>query len=108
MDNRPAGMMVSTPPCGLLFFDCRHQAPTHKKGKLHMAGPDSTSKLIGSLEGIEVRMTMKKPTKDGRQEMWIHIRQGGDKPWRKASRTLTYSKAADLEFERHLKISNNE
>ena len=65
-------------------------------------GPDKTSKLIGSYEGVDVYMTLKKPRMGGKQEMWIHIRQKGIKPWRKASRTLTYSKAADLEFERVL------
>ncbi len=65
-------------------------------------GPDKSSKLIGSCDGIDVSITLKKPTKAGRQEMWIHIRQKGEKSWRKAERTLTYKHAADIEFERDI------
>lgn len=55
------------------------------------------------MRGLDIYATLKKPTKAGKQAMWISIRQEGDKPWRKSSRTLTYSQAADLEFERFVR-----
>jgi hypothetical protein len=55
---------------------------------------------VYEIEGIEIYVNPHPAKRQGRDRIWIHIRQKENgKPWHVAA-TLAYSHAADIRFER--------
>jgi hypothetical protein len=59
---------------------------------------EKRSKLIAEENGLKIFMNYKKPkTSEGKERIWISIRQDKNKKWRQQS-VLGYSKSADICF----------
>lgn len=56
-------------------------------------------KLVASFNGFEIYKRFTKAKRQGKDRIWIQIRQPDPKRWRTAA-TLSYVKALDVRFER--------
>jgi hypothetical protein len=59
----------------------------------------SQGKPVFEVEGLQIIISQIPAKREGRDRIWIQIRQGNEKPWRMAA-TLAYPHALDVRFER--------
>lgn len=58
-----------------------------------------TGRILGEVEGIQVTANLQRAKREGKDRIWIRIRQSGVKHWR-VSEALSYARAVDVQFER--------
>lgn len=66
--------------------------------------PKSQGEPVFEVEGLGIYVSQIPGKREGRDRIWIQIRQKNDKPWRMAA-TLAYPHALDVRFEREKKSS---
>ena len=61
--------------------------------------PKVTSEPLYEFHGLEIYGVLKKAKKDGKDRVWIQIRQSNPKKFRVAA-SLNYARAVDVQFEK--------